>query len=138
MADRRFYRPPPPLSNLGRVVWDAKRDCMLAEFGRDTNQFTTTKKEVADELVRLGYTEISVELKTPPYIPEQPVVEVGDIKINPAGFTEEHAVAKAKREKALETPPVPKKKVTVKPKVVKKPEAVKKPVRNALKKRVKK
>jgi len=133
MVERRFYRPPPPLSDLGRVVWDTKGDCMLAEFGRDTNQFVTNNNKVADELVRLGYTEISMDLETPPYIPEQPVVDVGDIKINPAGYTEEHAIQKMKREKVLEVPPVPKKKVAAKPKP-----PVKKPVRSALKKRVKK
>jgi len=117
---RRFYRPPPPLSNLARIVWSQKHGGAVAEFGREDNQFVTDKEDIAEFLISLGYIEVQMDAQAPPYIPEPTPKEIGDIKPIPAGFTEDHEVRKIKREAMLKeiTPPVPKR---VKPPVAAKP-----------------
>ena len=148
---RRFYRPPPPLSDLPRLVWSEKYNKAIAEFGKNDdrespNQFVTESEEIAEILVAQGYKEVSMEAEAPPYVPEMVPEEIGDIKPMPKGFTESHAVQKIKREsllkKAEEVPPVPEKKKTVAPK---KRVAAAKPVdrkpassKKVLKRRVKK
>jgi len=120
---RRFYRPPPPLSNLPRIVWSEKHNRAIAEFGKDNdpeypNQFVTDKEEVAEILVELGYREVSMEAEAPPYIPEMRPQEVGDIKVKPNGFSEQHEAQRIKRESLLkkveeepeDIPPVPERK----------------------------
>lgn len=151
---RRFYRPPPPLSNLPRLVWSEKYNKAIAEFGKNdgselANQFVTEKEEVAEILVGQGYKEVPMEAESPPYVPEMTPKEIGDIKPMPKGFTESHEVQKIKRENLLkkaeeEVPPVPEKKKAVAPKkrvVAPKPApAARKPAssKKVLKRRVKK
>ena len=148
---RRFYRPPPPLSDLPRLVWSEKYNKAIAEFGKNDdrespNQFVTESEEIAEILVAQGYKEVSMEAEAPPYVPEMVPEEIGDIKPMPKGFTESHAVQKIKREsllkKAEEVPPVPEKKKAVAPKkrvAVAKP-AARKPAssKKVLKRRTKK
>ena len=120
---RRFYRPPPPLSNLARIVWSQKHGGAVAEFGREDNQFVTDKEDIAEFLISLGYIEVQMDAQAPPYIPEPTPKEIGDIKPIPAGFTEDHEVRKIKREAMLKeiTPPVPKKVKPAEPVVSKVP-----------------
>ena len=130
MAKRRFYRPPPPLSDLPRIVWSEVRNKAIAEFGKDNdpehpNQFLTENEETASILLKLGYREVSLDTEAPPYIPEITPKDVGDVKIKPEGFTESHEAAKIKRESLLkkeeepEIAPVPQKKTAAKPSVKK-------------------
>lgn len=78
---RRFYR-----GKLPTIVWDPEAGKPLAEFVR--GQFITKSDEVAEKLVSLGYREVALDAQRPPLLPEEPVQDVGDVRIMSGGMSE--------------------------------------------------
>lgn len=92
---RRFYR-----ANLATVVWDAERNCQMAEF--IDGQFITTNKTIADKLCDLGYPEVELEAENPPdfMAPKGSSID-GDVPIIPPAYGEGAALNKQKAAAAL-------------------------------------
>lgn len=57
----RFYK-----SNLPAVVWNGKKNCALAEF--QNGVFETDNKKIAQQILDLGYPQVSPTAKEPPNI----------------------------------------------------------------------
>ena len=92
--ERRFYR-----GKLATVVWDPAAGKPLAKFV--DGQFTTEDERTANILLDQGYVEVGLKDQKPPILPEEPVKDIGNIKVLSGGMSEKVELANieaAKRE----------------------------------------
>ena len=93
---RKFYR-----GRLATIVWDPAADKPLAVF--EGGQFITMSDKVAEKLLDLGYKEVGLKDLKPPILPEEPIQDVGNIKIMSGGMSEKVELAnlEAKQEQGF-------------------------------------
>ena len=88
---RKFYR-----GRLATIVWDPAAERSLAEF--KDGQFETTSNEVAEKLLSLGYKEVGLKDLRPPVLPEEPVQDIGNVKVLSGGMSEKVELANLEAE----------------------------------------
>jgi len=94
---RKFYR-----GRLATIVWDPAADKPLATF--ENGQFTTEDEQIAETLLGMGYHEVGLTDKKPPVLPEEPVKDVGNIKVLSGGMSEKVELANLEAAKEVKEP----------------------------------
>jgi len=94
---RKFYR-----GRLATIVWDPAAGKPLATF--EDGQFTTEDERVAETLLGMGYHEVGLTDKKPPKLPEEPVKDVGNIKVLSGGMSEKVELANLEAAKEAKEP----------------------------------
>ena len=90
--ERRFYR-----GKLATVVWDPAAGKPLAKFV--DGQFTTEDERTANILLDQGYVEVGLKDQKPPILPEEPVKDIGNVKVLSGGMSEKVELANMEAEK---------------------------------------
>ena len=89
---RKFYR-----GRLATIVWDPAAEKSLAEF--KDGQFVTTDDKVAEKLLALGYKEVGLSDLKPPVLPEEPIQDIGNVKVLSGGMSEKVELANLEAER---------------------------------------
>lgn len=94
---RKFYR-----GKLATIVWDPTAGKPLAEF--KGGHFTTEDERTAKILLGKGYIEVALKDEKPPILPEEPVKDIGNIKVLSGGMSEKVELANLEAAKEAEVP----------------------------------